>query len=381
MHQSGITYRLIVPAILCSMASLLIGCSTTPATYEPPPPDVMLRKVADRVLVDFPEPPPFDWGEGVLMAGMMRAGEITGDTRYVDFVKRWADHWRHENIGPILEHKGYCGHWGPAYPVVMLYHATQEPIYLSMADKVVTFMQTKATRTTDGGLAHWRDNHQLWVDTLFMSCPVYAEMGAAMNRPEYLTEAARQLIVSSNHLQDKRTGLFYHMYDEPNDKHTREFWGRGNGWTAMAYISVLRYLKPDHPQYQRVASDFGRLAKGLAYRQDPLNGLYHTVLNRPKSYSETSCSAMILYSLIEGQRLGLIIIKNPDFIQRTWTGLTSKVDSEGVVFDVSAGTGPADHKTYGRVPLGTETWGTGAFLLAAGSMVEYDALPDITAID
>jgi hypothetical protein len=27
---------------------------------------------ADTVLGDFPQPPPFDWGEGVLMTGLLR---------------------------------------------------------------------------------------------------------------------------------------------------------------------------------------------------------------------------------------------------------------------------------------------------------------------
>jgi unsaturated rhamnogalacturonyl hydrolase len=326
--------------------------------------------VADRVLVDFPEPPPFNWGEGVLMAGMMRAGKVTGDVSYINFVKRWANHWLRTNIEPILEHNGYCGHWGPGYPVVMLYRASGDDIYLSLANDIIQFMETQATRTTDGGLGHWHDNHQLWVDTLFMSCPVYAEMSEVMNRPEYFTEATRQLIVSANHLQDSRTGLFYHMYDEPKDQRTSSFWGRGNGWTAMAYISVLRHLKGDHPNYARVVSDFQRLAKGLISVQNPITGLYHTILDNPQSYAETSASAMILYSLVEGQRIGLITIEDPEFVQRTWKGLATKVDSNGVVFDVSAGTGPTDHKTYGKIPLGTETWGTGAFLLAASALCE-----------
>lgn len=240
----------------------------------------------------------------------------------------------------------------------------------SPANDVVQFMETQATRTTDGGLGHWRDNYQLWVDTLFMSCPVYAEMSEVMRRPKYLTEAARQLNVSSNHLQSKRTGLFYHMYDEPEDKRTANFWGRGNGWTAMAYVSVLHHIKPDHDEYRRITKDFQRLAKGLIASQDPITGLFHTVLNNPKSYAETSASAMILYSLIEGQRMGLITIEDPEFVQRTWKGLATKADSNSVVFDVSAGTGPQDHKTYGKVPLGTETWGTGAFLLAATVLCE-----------
>ena len=33
------------------------------------------------------------------------------------------------------------------------------------------------------------------------------------------------------------------MYDEPSGKHSSEPWGRGNGWTAMAYVETLKNLK------------------------------------------------------------------------------------------------------------------------------------------
>ena len=77
----------------------------------------------------------------------------------------------------------------------------------------------------------------------------------------------------------------------------------------------------------------------------------------------------ILYSLVEGDRMGLIDLE-PAIVQKAWTGLVGKIDADGKVFDVSAGTGPTDYAGYLKIPQGTETWGTGAFLLAASALVE-----------
>ena len=278
-----ITRKWAAPALMPLILSGM-GCATgvkVPAVQ--PRPEPILRRVADHVLQAFPEPPDFNWGEEVLMAGMMRAGEVTQDRRYVDFVQAWADHWRKERIGPVLEAKGYCGRWGPGFPLLMLYEATGNESYLAMARQIVAFMQTEATRTGDGGLGHWRGNKQLWVDTLFMSCPVYVNAGRLASQPELVAEAARQLIVSANHLQDAATGLFYHMYDELEDRRTEEPWGRGNGWTAMSCVEVLRHLDRSSPAFDRVARDFRRLAEGLIATQDRDTGLWRTVLTRPEA--------------------------------------------------------------------------------------------------
>ena len=90
---------------------------------------------------------------------------------------------------------------------------------------------------------------------------------------------------------------------------------------------------------------------------------------------------MILFSLVEGHRMRLIKLDDTDMIQRGWTGLVSRVDTDGRVFGVSAGTGPADFDTYIKVKQGTETWGTGAFLLAAGALaVAVVSMADTAAL-
>lgn len=349
----------------------LYGCTSPRALpVLQPEPQPVLRRAADFVLSDFPQPPPFDWGEGVLMAGMMRAGEVTGDARYVDFVRRWADHWLQHGIEPILDERGYCGHWGPGFALLMLHSRTGDNRYLDAARTIVGFMQTRATRTADGGLGHWRDNHQLWVDTLYMSCPVYANFGRITGQPDLIREAARQLHVSRTHLQDDCTGLFYHMYDEPGGKHSPECWARGNGWTAMAYVETLRNLDRCSSEFASLLVGFRNQADGLIATQDADTGLWHTVANRPGSYLETSASAMILYSLVEGYRHRWIDLPDTRLIVRGWRGVASKVDGDGRVIDVSAGTGPTDYATYLKIPLGTYTWGTGAFLLAGSALAD-----------
>src|SRR5690606_33268569 len=113
-------------SILCVISALLmVGCGAPRHSAGPvdpritPSPESLARRVADRVLKDFPEPPPFDWGEGVLMAGMVRAGVTFNEPRYVEFVKTWADHCQARGIPELLAEdkekrlKAYCGQWGP----------------------------------------------------------------------------------------------------------------------------------------------------------------------------------------------------------------------------------------------------------------------------
>ncbi len=370
-------YNLIIFIFLLSF-----GCATyerAPVVY--PAPEQVLQRVADRVLVDHPEPVPWNWGEGVLMAGMMRAYEETRNPDYLEFVQNWTDHWKTQGIKSLLNKRGYCGHWGPAYPALLLYEETKKDSYLELGQAVIDFIQNEAARTSDGGLDHWRDNKQLWVDTLFMACPPLVTMGRLVHKPELIEEAARQLEIYAKHLQNPKTGLFYHMYNERTGTQTDEFWGRGNGWVAMSYVTVLKALgtPASHPKrftsaFTNLAADFKQQAKALMKYQDSKTGLWHTVIDRPDSYLETSASAMILYSLIQGHQMKIIDVPH-EIVTKTWEGITSKIDPCGRVIDVSAGTGPGTYDDYIQIERGTETWGTGAVLLAASELSLWQPYP------
>jgi len=332
---------------------------------KPPGPKALVIKVADAVLRDFPKPPQFNWGEGVMLTGMMRAHELTADKRYLKFVRDFADHHHKRGIVATLKRRGYCGHWGPAFPMLMLYEATKDKRYLKLAEEVAEFMMSKAERTADGGLSHFNGKPQLWVDTLDMCCPVFSNLARITKRPKLQEEAIRQLEIFAKHLQNAKTGLFYHMWDEKSAKHTPSFWARGNGWVVMSYTEVLTNAKGNSKDTARLTAPFKKQLAGIAPLQDADSGLWRTVLDEADTYLEGSASSMFLYGMARCGNLKLMDVPYADVMRKAWSGLAKTIQANGRVGGVSAGTGPSGKSGYKARKVGTYTWGTGAFLLAA----------------
>jgi len=360
------------------LAVVALGvCETRMAkgrTVEPEP-EPLIREVADAVIRDRPHTIDFNWGQGVLMAGMVRAGIVLDEPRYIEYVQKWADHWKEEGIQRILEESGrggYCGHWGPGLPVLMLCEHTGEERYLEMAKKIVDYMDG-ATRTSRGGLGHWRGAKWLWVDTLYMACPVYVRYGRLTENPRCVQEAVTQLRIFAGRLQDGETGLFRHSYKEPEDKVIGTFWCRGNGWTAMSYAEVLRTLDRDSEGYAARVEEFRNLMDGILAMQDKESGLWPTVLDHEDTYLEISGSAMFLYTMTQAYRENFYDFEDLEPLQDAWQGIAAKVDEDGKVMGVSAGTGPSNKVgSYTGEDRGRYTWGTGAWLLAATSLTTLD---------
>jgi unsaturated rhamnogalacturonyl hydrolase len=330
-----------------------------------PDPETLVEKVADAVLRDFPEPPPFNWGEGTMLTGMMRAYELTKDERYLGFVRTFADHHHRLGIGATLKERGYCGHWGPGYPMLMLYKATADKRYLELAEQICDFIMNKAERTADAGLSHFNGKPQLWVDTLDMCCPVLSNLARVSSRPELQKEAVRQLLIFAKHLRDPKTGLFYHVWDEQTRVHTPSFWARGNGWVVMSHTEVLKNEKAGSPDAASLMAPFKEQLAGLVTLQDKDSGLWHTVLDQPDTYEEGSASSMFLYGMAECRNCKLFDVPYDQTMRKAWIGLARTILPDGRVGGVSAGTGPSDKSGYVSRDVGTYTWGTGAFLLAA----------------
>lgn len=325
----------------------------------------LAARVADTVLKDFPEPPPFDWGEGVLMSGMLRAAALTGEARHRDFVVRFARHWKERGITATLAAKGYCGHWGPAFAMIELHESDPAPGSLALAQEVIAFMRQKAERTRDGGLSHFHGKPQLWVDTLDMCCPPLAHGARVCGQPEWRAEAARQLEIFASRLRDPATGLWYHLWDDATATRSTSFWARGNGWAVMALVETLKNEPAGSDTAARLRPLLESLLATLARRQDPATGLWHTILDDPQTYLESSAPAMFLYGMAETRRLKLAQAPDAEVMRKAWAGLKSRVDASGRLTGVSGGTRPGTKAQYAAVPTGTYTWGTGALLLAA----------------
>ena len=330
------------------------------------------REVADRLIQTPVESIPYNWGEGVQMMGLAKFHERVRDPRYTDFLEAWADHHLKRdatellgvNRGVLGERTGYCGHWAPSAAIYLLNDLRPKPAYQAIARRTVQFIANEMERSPDGGLGHWQGSHQLWVDTLFMACPLLTHYGTKQKQPEHVRDAAKQIMVYARHLQDQKTGLFYHMADWQTGDRTKEPWARGNGWVLMSIADVLEVLEPMHPDYEPLLHIAEKMLAGLKRTQDA-QGLWHTLLDDPASYAETSATAMVVYGTLKLVRHQAIPARHAAMAHSAWKGINEGYVKEGRVLGVSAGTSPKDRAYYRNVRLGSETWGTGAYLLAA----------------
>ncbi len=360
-------------------ACLLAALTSASRAADMPHRDLWIA-VADRTIQTPPQKLPFNWGEGVLLIGLLKVHDRTGDKRYSDYVERWFGQYERNRIAEILDsgkygdetggHKrGYCGHGCPGTAAYDLYQATGKSDYLATAELIRAYISEDATRhPLEGGLGHWKGNHQYWVDTLYMACPLLAALSSQYGEPELLDDAARQILVFAEHLQDDETGLFYHMWDWDSGKRTDELWARGNGWVLMSLADTFATMdRRDHRYFmlQDVAED---LAGGLLLTQRE-DSLWNTILDDPASYAEVSATAMFVYGLLKLVRLDVLSEEYVPVATEAWNALNKQFVKEGSVTGVSAGTAPqqgAEH--YLSLPQGTYTWGTGAYLTAGGEV-------------
>lgn len=248
------------------------------------------RSVADTVARTAPEKFEYNWGEGVQAIGMMKIHERLKNGDHSGWVSRWLALYIPKGMNELLKANGvpaklpdYCGYWSPATASLYLYGVTRKPEHLKLAVDTAEFITHGAGRSPEGALDHWRDKKQLWVDTLYMACPLLAGLSKQLSKPAYLEDAVQQILLYSKHTQAPESGLFYHMWDWTTNEHTRELWARGNGWVLMSIADVVEVMKPKDPRRSRLAAIAAAMSEGIRKTQNP-DGMWHTVMDDPSSY-------------------------------------------------------------------------------------------------
>ena len=173
-------------------------------------------------------------------------------------------------------------------------------------------------RTSEGGFWHkQRYPSQMWLDGLFMGATFYAQYGKVFGENAAFDDVAKQIVLMDRHAYDPQTGLHYHAWDEKRaqswaNKETGTspgFWGRAEGWYAMAIVDCLDYLPPTQNDVEAVNEILRRVADGIVRWQDPPTGLWWQVLDqggRAGNYREATASCMFVYALAKGINRGYL---------------------------------------------------------------------------
>jgi hypothetical protein len=180
-------------------------------------------------------------------------------------------------------------------------------------------------------------------------------------------------------LWDPDHGLFQH---QPDSIGSDFFWGRGNGWSAIALMRAAHYLDGPYSgtQYPSVISApeirqlLLRMAASVKERQTP-NGGWGSDLSHALDcpIAETSATGMMTFFLARGINEGWL---DRDaylpVVRRAFAVLMQRVDAGGVVVAIQPpGIGPDCSRTIASDDVINVNYGPGVWLLAASEVIKF----------
>ena len=336
------------------------------------------------------ESPYNDWRywNGVLNLAMLRLGEVLADTTCIEFVNKniafTFDNYRYfqekyKDQGKwtypfsqffIMEELDDCGAMGGTVIEVKKQHPQER--YTSYIDKAADHILHKQARLADGTLVRtFPQKWTLWADDLYMGISFLARMGEFTGDRKYFDDAAKQVVNFHVHLFDENMGLMHHCWYSDVNQPGVAFWGRANGWALLAQVELLDRIPADHPQRSTLLTLLRRHILGIAHYQNG-EGLWHQLLDKNDSYLETSCSAMFTYAVARAVNKGYIDARYASIARRGWEGVQSKIQQDGQIEGVCAGTGVGDdlvHYYHRPTPL-NDIHGIGAVILAGCEVMQ-----------
>ena len=278
-------------------------------------------------------PPKWNYEQGVVLKAVEQMWYATGDPKYFRHIQKGMDYWIDENGN----HKDYhleeynIDHITPGLAMLTLYRVTGQEKYRKMVELLRSQLKTHP-RTNEGGFWHKKIYpYQMWLDGLYMGEPFYAEYSKIVGEANW-NDIASQFVWMEKHARDEKTGLLYHGWDESRqqrwaDKTTGRsphVWGRAMGWYAMGIVDTLEHFPKDHPRRAEIVAILNRMAVAIEKYQDAKSGVWWDIIDlggREKNYLESSASAMFVYAIARGVRMGYLPDRFMRVATRGWDGI------------------------------------------------------------
>jgi len=328
----------------------------------------------------------YEWG--VVYAGMLLAGQVTGEEKFIQYsyhrlkMIRDLSHFYLENdistchekssVYSVLNPQALDDCGSLCASMIKSEVAGLQINLRPLVNNFIKYISAKQYRFSDGTLARNRPyKNTLWLDDLFMSIPALAQIAALTKKNKYFDDAVIQLELFSKRMFNNEIGLYTHGWVEQMQIHPEYFWGRANGWAVMAMVELLSVLPESHSGYSLVLKQFVKHVKGLSKYQSG-SGFWHQLIDRNDSYSETSATAIITYSITRAINLGIIdkYVFAPIAVLG-WNAVSSKINNIGQVEGTCVGTGMGFDKAfyYHRPTNVFAAHGYGPILLAGAEII------------
>ncbi len=285
----------------------------------------------------------WEWTQGVGVYGLWKLFAESGDEKYLHILTKYFD--SQLEIGfPALN----VNTLAPFLTMSFVGEHLREEKYLAPCRDAAKWVMERFPRTREGGFQHMTsdtlNDQELWDDTLFMSVLFLANMGRIEGNAAYIEEAKYQFLLHARYLADPETGLWYHGWTfNGGHNFAGAFWGRGNCWVTIAIPEFLQMVQVDEACREALTGILLRQVESLRIYQNE-SGMWHTLIDDPTSYVESSATCGFGYGILRAVNTGLI---DGHYAHMAWKALEPMlgyIGDDGVVHQVSYGT-----------PMGRET--------------------------
>ena len=297
--------------------------------------------------LDFQPRLKWDYCHGLELQSMLDVYDRYGDSKFYEYALAYADTMVNAD-GTIKKYKleDYSlDRVNSGKFLFRIYDQTKNEKYKKALDLMRSQLDTHP-RNADGGFWHKKIYpHQVWLDGIYMGAPFYAEYAHRNSQVNAYQDIINQFLMAARHTYDPQTDLFRHACDVSrkerwSDKQTGQSlhsWGRAMGWYAMAFVDALEFIPKHEVGRDSMLVVFNHLANMVKRLQDAKTGLWYQVLDKSgekENYLESSCSAMFVYALFKGVRLGYLDASYLSVAKKGYRGILKhfiEVDKNGLV--------------------------------------------------
>jgi unsaturated rhamnogalacturonyl hydrolase len=323
----------------------------------------LIEKVAARTMRwDFRL---WGFGESVALRGLLQAHRVTGNAEYFGFVRALLR--AYVGRGAVKSNED---HIAPGTELLALYEQTGEADLLEAARRLAA-LNASFPANRFGAKIHrpdlsgWRK--QIWVDSMDVDAPFLARLGRITGEASYFKQAAAEIIGYARALQDERTGLFWHGFED-DCGHNGQRWARGNGWALMGMVETLKLLPGTAPERSELGERLQAQCRALKQWQHA-DGLWHTIINHAETYLESTLAVMAAVGLREAFGAGLLDAREFGEMERKARAAALRcVGDDGALGLTSDATPVGEPKMYATRPFGVFPWGQGPLLLLLAQM-------------
>jgi len=300
-------------------------------------------------------PAVWNYEMSVVLMGFERLWEKTHDDKYLSYTKKIIDHFINSD-GTIRTYnlEEYNFDNVPAgRQLLFLHQVYKDEKYLKAASKIRQQLAWQPRNKVGGYWHKLKYPTQMWLDGLYMAAPFYAAYTSTNPNDNDFSDIINQFVLMEKYSRDQASGLLYHGWDEsrlqkwanPKTGQSPEFWSRAMGWYIMGLVDVLDYIPKNHPRRNELIGILNRLAKSVVTYQDKNSGVWWQITNKANqkdNYLEASSTAMFVFALAKGIRMGYLSNEYQKAVQFGYNGMIKEfvvVDSDKKVHYTKAVSG------------------------------------------